>query len=95
MKVYISGRITGNENYMQDFQRAEDFLSRKHWDVVNPTKISPFDKNKTWCDYMRDDLKALCDCNAIYMLRGWWRSKGARFERRIAKKLKLYIGYEV
>lgn len=94
MKVYISGRITGNPHYMQDFERAEQFLSCALVEVVNPCKVSPFDENKTWRDYMRDDLKALVDCSGVYMLRGWWRSKGARLERHVAKKLGLEVVYE-
>lgn len=99
MKIYISGRITGNAHYMQDFERAESYLNFSNingqkFDVVNPCKVSPFDENKTWRDYMREDIKALVDCDAIYMLRGWRRSKGARLERRIAIKLGLEVIYE-
>lgn len=99
MKIYISGRITENPQYMQDFAHAEQVLNFSNingqkFDVVNPTKVSPFDENKTWRDYMREDIKALVDCDAIYMLCGWRRSKGARLERRIAIKLGLEVIYE-
>jgi hypothetical protein len=43
---------------------------------------------------MRNDIKHLINCDDIYMLRGWWRSKGARLERHIAKVLGLGIVYQ-
>lgn len=42
----------------------------------------------------RQDIKELIFCNSIYMLRGWWRSKGARLERHIAKVLGMKIIYQ-
>lgn len=94
MKIYISGPITRNPNYLQDFQKAEDQLKLSGFEVINPVTVCPFDENKTWRDYMREDIKALVDCEAIYMLRGWWCSKGARLELSIAKKLKMAVYYE-
>lgn len=94
MTIYISGRITGNPHYMQDFERAEKCLFEAEQVPVNPCKVCPFDKNKTWFDYIREDVKALVDCDAVYMLKGWRHSKGARLEHYIAKKLGLTIIYE-
>ena len=37
------------------------------------------------------DIKILARCNAICMLPGWKRSKGARLEYRIAKILNMQI----
>ena len=84
---------------MQDFERAENWLLENmpmtlDVGVVNPVKVCPYDKNKTWADYMREDIKALTGCNATFMLKGWRRSKGARLERYIAKKLGLKVWYE-
>lgn len=94
MKIYISGRITRNPHYIQDFQKAEEQLKLSGFEVVNPTKVVPLDENKTWRDYMKDDIKTLVDCEAIYMLAGWWRSRGARLEHHIANKLKMAVYYE-
>ena len=41
----------------------------------------------TWADYMRADLRALLDCEAIALLPGWDRSRGARCEVSIADDL--------
>lgn len=94
MTIYLSGRITGNPNYVQDFERAERQINFLHCEVVNPVKVSPYDENKSWSDYMKDDLKAMLDCDAIYMLKGWKRSKGARLERKLARRLNITVFYE-
>lgn len=91
MKVYISGPITNNPDYMDDFQDAEDLLLKEGHVPVNPTKISPYDVNKTWEDYMRDDIKALMDCDAIYHLQNWDHSLGAQLEHELAVILKMEV----
>lgn len=93
MTIYISGPITNNPHYMQDFERVEKALLTNGDNPVNPAKVE-LNENATWADYMREDIRALTCCNAIFMLKGWWRSKGARLERYIAKKLGLSIIYE-
>jgi hypothetical protein len=40
-----------------------------------------------WCShrgYMRADLRALLDCDAIFMLPGWRESRGATVEHAVA-----------
>ena len=44
-----------------------------------------------WCDYMREDIPALCSCHAVLMLPGWQESDGAQIERYIATKLKMPV----
>ena len=95
MKVYISGPITNNPDYMKDFQDAEDLLLKEGNVPVNPTKISPYNKKKVWSDYMKDDIKALMDCDAIYLLHGWTESRGARLEHELAVILDLKIFAEL
>lgn len=95
--IYISGRITKNKNWKEDFLKAEDYLKKKYMfkEIVNPLKLeSQITIKKTYVNYMRNDIKSLIYCTHIYMLRGWWRSKGARLERHIAKVLGLGIIYQ-
>lgn len=49
-------------------------------------RINPPIKNKSWKDYMIDDLRLLFDCEAIYLIDNWQMSKGARIEYYIAKE---------
>ena len=61
MKVYISGAITGVENYKEQFDKAQKELEKQGFEVINPTL---FDKampeNTTYEEYMKlnkDQLK--------------------------------------
>ena len=94
-KIYISGRITGNKNYLDDFTHAHNVLTVKFPTarIVNPLFIvkEPF---ADWLECMKADIKALVDCDAIYMLKGWSNSKGAMLEFIIAKYLDMQIIFE-
>ena len=90
LRIYISGSITRDPDYRAHFARAEEKLRRQRLHVFNPAKNEP-DPDKTWTDYMKHDIRQLLDCSAIYLLKGWRKSKGARLEYRIAKALGLII----
>lgn len=83
--VYISGPITGNENYQRQFAEADLLLRSKGYDVFNPAALNHADW--TYNDYMKYDIRCLLDCDRIYMLKGWETSKGSRLEKRIADDL--------
>ena len=92
MTVYISGPITGVDNYNENFIMAERALQYSGYDTVMPVTIGAALKSKlkrepTWAEYMREDIKALMDCDGIYMLDGWEKSSGARLEEHIAVRI--------
>lgn len=93
MKIYISGAITGIENYEKAFDKAEAYLIGEGHQVINPCKII-HDHDKTWLNYMREDLKSMLDCDAVYMLIGYSKSKGAMIEYSLAKDLGILVIYE-
>jgi hypothetical protein len=86
--VYISGRITGlpESEAIENFNKAETALLEKGYTVVNPIKIN-HDHDKTWESYMKEDIKAMCSCDCIYMIDGWEQSRGAKIEYQLAKDL--------
>ena len=46
-------------------------------------------QEESWKCFLRGDVIALVKkCNAIYLLKNWKGSRGARFERSIAKRMK-------
>ena len=92
-KIYISGKITNNANYKADFEAAELALKIAGFQPVNPAEEQLPD-GATWADYMRHDIKLLCDCDAIYMLRGLRESAGAKIEHKLARDLGIEIIYE-
>jgi len=89
-KIYISGKITGleKEEAEEAFEKAEYGLRNKGWDVVNPMKIERA-HDLSWESYMKNDIKALLDCDAVFMLKGWEDSRGARVENDIVRALKI------
>lgn len=83
-RVYISGPMTGLPEFNKPaFDEAERFLRRIGYEPVNPANIHPPERQKH-SDFMREDLKALLDCDSIYMLDGWQKSPGARIEMEVA-----------
>ena len=83
MKIYISGSIAGDGDYVTTFARVEaDLLAEGH-EVVNPVTL-PHNHGKTYAEYMKEDIKALLDCDQIYMIQGWTNSPGAQFELQVA-----------
>jgi len=82
-KVYISGQITGIENYVEKFNTSQIALEMDGYEAVNPCTL-PHDHDKSYESYMKEDIKALLECDFIFMLYGWRNSKGARFERHTA-----------
>lgn len=92
-KVYISGGITDVPQAEERFLAAEKMLVHLGCRTVNPMSL-PHDHDKTWQNYMKEDLSALLYCDAVYMLDGWKDSKGARLEHGVAAELGLEVFYE-
>lgn len=90
-KIYLSGVITGNPDYMAQFDEAEKELTAKGWRVLNPAKTSATLPATSYLVYMQLSLVQMQDASAIYMLQGWERSPGAVFEKHVAESM----GYAV
>ena len=94
MKVYISGKISGIENEAPElFDKAENYLMSIGHEPVNPMKLN-HNHDKSWSSYMKEDIKALCDCDAIYLLSNWNDSKGAIIEHAMAEVFNMKVQYE-
>jgi hypothetical protein len=88
-KCYISGPITGIEPkvYIRAFYRASRMVEALGYEAVNPCELNHADHDQTWASFMRIDIKAMMDCEAILLLRGWHRSTGANTEYYLAQVL--------
>lgn len=99
--IYISGKISGNPNYEEEFAQAEKYYCEKKGEFVfNPADmgkffrekcLSYFSKEPNWEDYMLFDVKHLLRAGTLVSLPNWKESKGARIERAIAEILGLEI----
>lgn len=88
ISVYISGPITGTVDYMERFKEAEEKLRKAGYDPVNPAEInSHLPEDTSWETYMGQSLKLLCNCDAIYLMRNWIQSRGAKIEQMVAQAM--------
>lgn len=92
-RIYISGQITGlpRSEWFAKFERVEQQLLAAGHNVINPAKNM---MRLTYDEYMAIDLMLLENCDAIYMLDNWKKSKGACQELEKARQLALEILYE-
>jgi hypothetical protein len=63
------------------------------YEPINPMKLN-HQHDLTWEAYMKEDIKALCDCEAVYLLRNYSDSRGALLELAIANELKMEVIYQ-
>lgn len=92
---YISGKITGLDINVAkaNFKEGEKVVHEMGAISVNPFDILEQKDEYTWVDYMRADIKALCDCDGILMLPDWKESEGAKLELHIAERLQMEVIY--
>ena len=93
MRIYISGAITGTNDYLERFMKAEKELEAKGYTVINPAKVMDQLPTMEYEEYMTISLVLLDMSEAIYMMKGWKDSKGANREYgyAIAKGKTMYF----
>jgi group I intron endonuclease len=92
-KLYLSGAMTGHTDLnFPAFHAEADRLRSLGYDVVNPAELNP-DHSASWHACLRADLKALLDCDAICLLDGYSKSRGACLELTVALQIGLEIIY--
>lgn len=98
-RIYISGPISGTDDWLERFARAEADIEKMHAaigeevEVINPARID-MPKGTTWQQYIDISLQMLRGCDGIYMLANWRFSKGAKLERLYADGSGMVIFYE-
>ena len=84
LKCYIAGPMSGIPGWNHTaFHEAAARWREAGWEVVNPVELDDTTHKSRWY-YMRQDVKALMDCDAIAMLSGWESSYGAAAEHAVA-----------
>lgn len=95
MVIYISGRITGSNNYERQFANAEEWLKEQGYKVINPVNVIRALKDIiTYEQIMGIDVQLVAMSDGIFMLNGWQGSKGAKTELQVAKNLNKKIIYQ-
>lgn len=83
-KVYLAGRITGDELYKVKFGAVQVQLEAAGMIVLNPAALTG---GFAYGAYMRMTGAMLAECDAVCMLPDWLYSKGAILEYQAAEKL--------
>lgn len=88
-KMYLSGKISGLpiEEARANFAKAEAVAKSLGYLPVNPMNLHNGNENMSWEDYMRTDIKAMMDCDAIMIQPNYRSSSGARIEVGLAINL--------
>ena len=80
------------------FKARKITFSSCGYEVVNPVKVGKKLERKNsapaYKDYMKVDIAALIECDAIFMLKGSSLSPGAKCEKHVAESLVLKIMYD-
>lgn len=94
MRIYLSGKITGLDNYKENFERAESVLRSYGHTVINPCKMGDIYPDLEWDDYMCLDMALIRLCQAVYFLENWRNSKGSTIEHEYARMIGKELLYE-
>ena len=96
MKIYISGKITGDDNYYFKFLQAECAIVSREVEkgrertyqtcrFLNPAHLP---EGLSTADYMRINFAMIDVADVVYFLPDWTDSEGAKLERAYCE----YIG---
>ena len=101
--IYISLQMSGQEDTIwKRYVKAELELKNKFGDSIEikgPCNIRDFKEpenfeyDRDWCYYMAKDVEDLLRSDAIYLTKGWSKSKGCRVEKAISIEMGKEIIY--
>jgi len=94
MRVYLSGPITNAEDPQAAFTKAQTEVLLWAEGVGNPIDHGVDRTGEEWCRLMKKSIQLLMDCDAIYMLEDWEKSKGSIMEHFLAEELEMPIFFQ-
>ena len=101
-KIYLSGPMTGIPDFnFPEFDRIAKNLRDAGYDVVSPADLNRKREDAGqvlseifYSDFMKEDIRELSKCDAIYMMKGWRYSPGAKHELENALVFALTVFFQ-
>jgi hypothetical protein len=95
MKIYISGPMAGYPDLnFSAFDEAEKELVSQGHIAVSPAGIGRRNVSMSYEYKLREAIRLMLECEAVFFLRGWEFSLGARTEMQIAHALKMGVFHQ-
>lgn len=97
MRVYLSGPMASDPEYMSKFTEADSFLRNQGYHVANPAELyRSLPDDITYEEILILDLEILGMCDTLVQLPGWEKSCGANREYGYALATdKLIVDYSI
>ncbi|MES3018196.1 MAG: DUF4406 domain-containing protein [Bacteroidota bacterium] len=91
-KCYIAGKIGDltEVEYKANFEQAKAEVREMGFEPVSPVDL-PHNHSKSWGAYMKEDLIALLQCDAVYAQRNVRFSPGGMIEIETALKVGINV----
>jgi hypothetical protein len=86
-RIYLCGPMTAL-NFYSSFKIESDRLRGLGYEVVNPAEEPVY---AGYHESMREELKAMLDCDTLALLDGWQRSASALLEMHVANRVGMDI----
>ena len=85
MKIYLSGKITGDPDYARKFLEAANLLDEAGYEPLNPAAIVL--EKEGWQSAMKQAVRLMLTGDGAALLPGWEQSRGAKIEAALAKAI--------
>ena len=90
--IYLAGPMSGVENHnFPAFHAEAKRLRDLGHTVINPAETDGGDTSNSWEYYMKKDIAMMVGCDAVVVLPGWEKSRGANIEVNLARQLKIRV----
>lgn len=90
-KIYISGAIKNNPNYIMDFNKAKDHLEKLGFEVLSPLDTYAYKNNLPIKMCMFESLNLLRKADLVTFITEGIKSKGMSIEKELAEYCEIPI----
>lgn len=95
-KCYIAGKISDlpEAEYTAKFAEAKQNVVAMGYIPVSPIELA-HNHGKSWEEFMKEDIAAMLQCDAVFAISNYRQSKGANIEVNLATLLGIKIIHQL